>query len=60
MVNPAQELAALRQKHEFTVIELTDLKEDYEKLKKLNTSIIESLAKNNPSDVFIFIILESP
>ena len=40
MIDIGCELAELRQKHEFTVIELTDLKEDYEKIKKVNNTII--------------------
>lgn len=44
---------ALRQKHEFTVIELTDLKDDYEKIKKINNTIIENLVNKEPSDVSI-------
>lgn len=34
------ELQALREKHEITIMELTDLKEDNEKLKKLNTTLV--------------------
>lgn len=39
------EFEALKQQHEFTVMELTDLKESYDKIKKLNTTILENMMK---------------
>lgn len=40
MASLQAELDALKQQHEFTVMELTDLKEDYERIKKLNNTIL--------------------
>jgi hypothetical protein len=39
------EFEALKQQHEFTVMELTDLKEEYDRIKKLNNTILENMLK---------------
>ncbi len=50
MTNIKAQLDALEQQHELTVMELTDLKEEYDRIKKLNNTMLENMFQQ-PSDV---------
>lgn len=43
MTNIKAQLDALEQQHELTVMELTDLKEEYDRIKKLNNTMLENM-----------------